>query len=164
MDYDITDHLQKCQKCQARRTDHKAPPQLLSPLPQCSEPNQHIHCDLFGPLKISGNEKKFILCMTDAFTKYVELAALPDKEALTVTSAIFNRWICRYGVPLEVVTDQGREFCNKMSDEMYNLINAKHQTTTARHPQCNAAAEVCNKTIAKYLNSFVDASTLDWEL
>jgi len=66
--------------------------------------------------------------MTDAFTKYVELVALPDKEALTVTSAIFNRWICRYGVPLEVVTDQGKEFCNKMSDEMYKLINSKHQT------------------------------------
>jgi hypothetical protein len=164
MDYDITDHLQKCQKCQARRTDHKAPPQLLSPLPQCSEPNQRVHCDLFGPLKTSGQNKKFILCMTDAFTKYVELVALPDKEALTVTSAIFNRWICRYGVPLEIVTDQGKEFCNKMSDEIYKLINTKHQTTTARHPQCNAAAEVCNKTIAKYLNSFVDASTLDWEL
>ncbi len=113
MDKDIVDHIQKCHKCQARRTDHKAPPQLLSPLPQCTEPNQRIHCDLFGPLKISGNAKKFILCMTDAFTKYVELVALPDKEALTVTSAIFNRWICRYGLPLEIVTDQGREFCNK---------------------------------------------------
>jgi transposase InsO family protein len=164
MDKDIIDHLRKCHRCQARRVDHKAPPQLLSPLPQCTEPNQRIHCDLFGPLKISGNAKKYILCMTDAFTKYVELVALPDKEALTVTSAVFNRWICRYGLPLEIVTDQGREFCNKMSDELYRLLGTRHQTTTARHPQCNAAAEVCNKTIAKYLNSFVDASTLDWEL
>ena len=164
MDKDITDHIQKCHRCQARRTDHKAPPQLLSPLPQCTEPSQRIHCDLFGPLKISGNAKKYILCMTDAFTKYVELVALPDKEALTVTSAVFNRWICRYGLPLEIVTDQGKEFCNKMSDELYQLLGTRHQTTTARHPQCNASAEVCNKTIAKYLNSFVDASTLDWEL
>jgi hypothetical protein len=164
MDKDIIDHLQKCHRCQTRRTDHKAPPQLLSPLPQCTEPNQRIHCDLFGPLKISGNAKKYILCMTDAFTKYVELVALPDKEALTVTSAVFNRWLCRYGLPLEIVTDQGREFCNKMSDELYQLLGTRHQTTSARHPQCNAAAEVCNKTIAKYLNSFVDASTLDWEL
>ena len=164
MDKDIIEHLQKCHRCQARRVDHKAPPQLLSPLPQCTEPNQRIHCDLFGPLKISGNAKKYILCMTDAFTKYVELVALPDKEALTVTSAVFNRWLCRYGLPLEIVTDQGREFCNKMSDELYQLLGTRHQTTSARHPQCNAAAEVCNKTIAKYLNSFVDASTLDWEL
>ena len=164
MDKDIIEHLQKCQKCQKRRIDHRAPPQLLSPLPQCTEPNQRIHADLFGPLRTSGNSKKFILCITDAFTKYVELVALPDKEALTVTSAIFNRWICRYGMPLELVTDQGREFANKMSDELYSLLKMKHQTTSARHPQCNAAAEVCNKTIAKYLNSFVDETTLDWEM
>ena len=164
MDMDIMDHLQKCHQCQVRRTDHPAPPTLLSPLPQCTEPNQRIHADLFGPLKTSENSKKYILCITDAFTKYVELVALPDKEALTVTSAIFSKWICRYGLPLELITDQGKEFANKMSAELYELLKMKHQTTSARHPQCNAAAEVCNKTIAKYLNSFVDASTLDWEL
>ena len=158
------DHLQKCHQCQVRRTDHPAPPTLLSPLPQCTEPNQRIHADLFGPLKTSENSKKYILCMTDAFTKYVELVALPDKEALTITSAIFSKWICRYGLPLELITDQGKEFANKMSAELYELLKMKHQTTSARHPQCNTAAEVCNKTIAKYLNSFVDASTLDWEL
>jgi hypothetical protein len=58
--------------------------------------SQPMHCDLFGPLKTSESSKNFILCMTDAFTKYVELVALPYKEALTVTSAIFNRWICRF--------------------------------------------------------------------
>ena len=30
-------------------------------------------------------------------------------------------------------------------------------------PQCNAQAEVFNKTVAKYLASFVDNSTWDWE-
>ena len=164
MDKDIEHHISTCRKCQIRRVDHAAPPQLLSPLPQCTEPNQRMHCDLFGPLKISGNEKKYILCMTDAFTKYVELVAVPDKEALTVTSAIFNRWICRYGTPLEIISDQGREFNNKLSAELYELLQLKHQTTSARHPQCNASAEVCNKTIAKYLNSFVNETTLDWEL
>ncbi len=54
----------------------------MSPLPQCSAPNQQIHCDLFGPLKTSESSKKFISCMNDAFTKYVELVALPNKEAL----------------------------------------------------------------------------------
>ena len=36
--------------------------------------------------------------------------------------------------------------------------------TTPHHPQCNSQAEVANKTIAKYLASFCDDSTLDWEL
>ena len=79
--------------------------------------------------------------MTDAFTKCVELVALPNKESETVASAIFEKWICRHGCPLEVVTDQGKEFCGHLT--------VRHNTTTAHHPQCNSEAEVANKTIAK---------------
>jgi hypothetical protein len=102
--------------------------------------------------------------MTDAFTKYVELVAIPDKEATTVTSAIFHRWICRYGIPNELITDRGTEFANQVSKELYTLLDLKHTLTSARHPQCNSQAEVCNKTIAKYLASFVSENTLDWEI
>ena len=49
-------------------------------------------------------------------------------------------------------------------DILYNHLETEHCTTTSHHPQCNAQAEVCNKTIAKYLNSFVDNTTLDWEM
>ncbi len=164
MDKDITDHIKRSHRCQVRKTDHQPPPQLLAPLPQCSEPNQRIHADLFGPLRTTDTSKKYILAMTDACTKYVELVALPDKEALTVTSAILSKWICCYGLPLELITDQGREFANKMSDELYTLLQMKHQTTSARHPQCNSQVERFNQTIAKYLNSFVNSTTLDWEL
>ncbi len=47
----------------------------------------------------------------------VELVVLPNKEALTVATAILNRWICRHGLPLEFLTDQGKEFTNKMAQQ-----------------------------------------------
>jgi hypothetical protein len=47
--------------------------------------------DLFGPLKTMFSGKKFILCITDAFSKYVELVVIPDKSAPTVASAFFSR-------------------------------------------------------------------------
>jgi Integrase core domain len=138
-------------------------PELLSPLPQCTEPNQRIHADLFGPLKTTSGDKKFILCLTDAFTKYVELVTIPNKEAFPVATAILNWWICRFGLPLEIVTDQGKEFTSLMAQQLFKALNIKHSTTSSYHPQCNSQAEVCNKTIAKYLAAFVDSSTLDWE-
>ena len=55
-----------------------------------------------------------MLVMTDAFSKYVEIFATPNKEAETVSLAIFNRWICRFGCPLEIVSDGGKEFVNKI--------------------------------------------------
>ena len=164
MDKDINDHIQQCQKCQMRKKNLTTYQTELKPLPQCTEPNQRVHADLFGPLKTSGNNKKYILCMTDAFSKYVELVPLPDKEAITVASGIFSRWICRFGSPLQIVTDGGKEFTANLSNELFNQMQIIHLTTSPYHPQCNSQAEVVNKTIAKYLSSFVDKTTLDWEL
>jgi hypothetical protein len=164
MDSNIASHLKSCHKCQLRRRDNRPPPTLLSPLPLPTEPGQRVHADLFGPLKTSDKGKKFILCVTDAFTKYVELVALPNKEAVTVAEAIFDKWICRFGTPLDLVTDQGTEFCAKLSNELFTRLGTAHLTTSSHHPQCNSQAEVANKTIAKYLSSFCDDSTLDWEL
>jgi hypothetical protein len=163
MEKDITEHLRRCDKCQITKVGKMAP-ELLSPLPQCTEPNQRVHADLFGPLKTPDGDKKFILCLTDAFTKYVELVVLPNKEALTVATGILNRWICHFGLPLELITDQGKEFTNKMAEHLFDSLQVRPSTTSAYHPQCNSQAEVCNKTIAKYLAAFVDDSTTNWEL
>ena len=48
---------------------------------------------LFGPCKTSDAGNKYVLTMTDAFTKYAEIVAVPNKEAVTVAEAIFTKWI-----------------------------------------------------------------------
>jgi len=164
MDQDIQEHIKSCHQCQVRKTQPTAAPTLLSSLPATTEPNQRIHADLFGPLATSGRNKKYLLCMTDAFTKYVELVAIEDKEAPTVANAIFEKWFCRYGIPLDIVTDRGSEFCAKLSEELFKQMGTNHLKTAPYHPQTNSQAEVANKTIQKYLNSFTDDKTMDWEL
>jgi len=42
------------------------------------------HVDLFGPQKIESGDKAHVLCITDANTKFVELAVIPNKEASAV--------------------------------------------------------------------------------
>jgi hypothetical protein len=102
--------------------------------------------------------------MTDACAKYVELAAIPNKEAETIAGAIFAHRIWTVGIPVEVITNPVKEFCNKLSDELFQLMEIKHGRTSAYHLQCNAQAEVTNKMIAKLLRSQVDTSTLNWEI
>ncbi len=70
-------------------------------------------------------------------------------------TAILNRWICRRGLPLEFVTDQGKEFTNKMAQHLFDVLDVHHSMTASYHPQCNSQAEVCNKTIAQYLSTDV---------
>jgi len=46
---------------------------------------------------------EIILCIKD-----VQLVGLPNKEVTTVSTAIFDHWICRFGVLVDLVTDQGK--------------------------------------------------------
>ena len=71
MDADIAAHLKFCHHCQMRQRDDPPPPALLPSLPQPTEPNHRVHSDLFGPFKT-----KFILCITEALTKYIQLVLL----------------------------------------------------------------------------------------
>ena len=163
MDGQIEKHISSCDKCQRTRKDKRPSTTFITPLPQCSEPNQRVHMDLFGPLKTTSSGKKYILCITDAFSKYAELVAIPDKSAITVASALFSKWLCRHGLPLEFVSDNGAEFCNQIVEKLLELLNIKKTHTSPYHPQSNAQAEVCNKTIAEYLKTKVNTDTLDWE-
>jgi hypothetical protein len=159
---DILKHTKTCLRCQQRKKSTDKPPPL-HPLPNPERPNVRIHADLFGPMLAAGRQHKYILCITDAFTKYAMVTAVENKEAEMVAKAIFNDWFCKFGIPAQIHTDGGKEFVNKLSNELFQLLNVQHTKTTPAHPQCNAQVEVFNKTVKKYLASFVDDTTLDWE-
>ena len=164
MDNSINRHLKSCDRFQKTKKEKRQTTNFVSPLPQCTMPSQRIHMDLFGPLKTSGSGKKYIMCITDIFSKYVELVALPNIEADTVAPALFNKWLCRHVLPNEIVSDNGKEFCKSVVNKMLKLMSVTKTNTSPYHPQTNAQVEVCNKTIATYLRTQVSASTLDWEL
>ena len=97
--YDVETFISKCVRCQ-ELSGRKPQPSSLQSLPICEEPNFRVHMDLFGPLRCrSASGKKYILVITDAFSKYTELSAIPDKSANTVARSFFECWICRHGVP-----------------------------------------------------------------
>jgi len=100
------------------------------------QPNIRIHADLFGPMLAAGRQHKYILCITDAFTKYAIVTPVENKEAETVAKAIFSEWFCKFGIPAQIHTDGGKEFVNKLSRELFDLLNVEHTKTTPAHPQC----------------------------
>ncbi len=158
----VLQHTQTCLRCQQRKSSRaKQPP--LAPLPIPDQPNIRIHADLFGPLVNAEHKNAYILCITDAFTKYAVVTKIDNKEAEMVARAIFENWFCKFGIPAQIHTDGGKEFVNKLSAELFELLNVQHSKTSPYHPQCNSQVEVFNKTVKKYLASFVDESTLNWQ-
>jgi transposase InsO family protein len=162
--YDIDQFLSRCQRCKEIQ-GKKPDPSPLQSLPICEEPNFRVHMDLYGPLQtrsISG--AKYVMVITDAFSKYTELAAIKDKSAETVARAFFEKWICRHGVPRTIISDRGKEFLNNVMKDLCDFMGIDHSATSAYHPQSNSQAETYNKTMARYLSAMLENhQTLDWE-
>jgi len=173
---DVAEYIANCDKCQFADKSGQKRNATLQPLPHPDHFGSRIHADLFGPLAASVPEqtgtgkrptsvpitKKFILVLTDAATKYIELVGLPDKSPETVGRAIFDRYICRYGVMSLLVSDQGSEFVAKIMKDLYDRLQIPKQQTSGYHPQSNSQCEIVNRHVIKYLSTMVD-DVLNWE-
>lgn len=58
---------------------------------------------------------KHLLVIIDELTKFVEIFLLRNNMADDVAVTFFSEYICRYGVPEILITDNGREFVNRTS-------------------------------------------------
>ncbi|GFS57997.1 uncharacterized protein TNCV_3124741 [Trichonephila clavipes] len=73
-------------------------------------PIERIAFDILGPLARSSDGNNNILVVMDYFTKWPEAYPIPDQEASTVAEVLVRHWISRFGVPLQLHSDQGRNF------------------------------------------------------
>ena len=165
MTKDITTFIENCFSCQLTKDPHMFKTALapLQPLQAPDRPNIRVHADLFGPLVKSKAGNKFILVITDAFTKFTRVAAIPNKAATTVTKAIFNHWICLFGPMHSLLTDNGREFANAVNNDLCKMLDINRQFTSSIHPQTNSSAETFNKWIIHYMKTNHLQDNEDWE-
>ena len=90
---------------------------------------------------------KYVITAIDYFTKYVKMGTLKDKSALSVAMWIFDNIFCHYGVMDIYITDNGTEFVNQISKELYSRCNVAHHITSPYHLAANGLMERLNKTM-----------------
>jgi Integrase core domain len=129
------------------------------PLPEW--PNIQIHTDLFGPMITANSNKNFVLCITDAFTKYAVVTVIENKNAKTVADAIYIERISKFVIPAQINTDREKEFVNKLAAELFQLLNFSHTKMSPAYCQCNTQVEVFNKTVTNFIQS--NNTKLNWE-
>ena len=73
---------------------------------------EQIAIDILGPLPETPRKNKFILVVSDYFTKWTESYPIPNQEATTVAEKLVGEFICRFGVPRELHSDQRTNLLN----------------------------------------------------
>lgn len=105
--------IKLCDRCQRNAPELKTAAIELQPIAVVPKVWHLVGMDLIGPFTPSHEGFKFVLTMTDYFSKYVEAVPIVDKSAISVASAIYKVY-CRQGSPVHIITDQGKEFVNQV--------------------------------------------------
>ena len=118
--------------------------------------------DIVGKLPAAPGGVVYMLVMTDYFTKWVEIEALPQVRDIEVRNFVWKTIICRFGVPREIVTDNWSQFISFDFKNFCDKYGIKLSFSTPRYPQANGQAESTNKTIINTLKKRLEAEKNQW--
>jgi transposase InsO family protein len=127
-------------------------------------PLVRIATDILGPLPITPRGNNYILVVTDYFTKWVEVFPVPDQTAVTCAQIILNDVICRFGCPLSIHSDQGRNYESQVFQELCEILEIRKTRTTPRNPKCNGQVERFNRSLLSMIKSFLRGEQTNWDM
>ena len=110
----------------------------------------------------SSRQKRFVLVLTDDFTKWIEVEAITNITEKEVQRFVWKNVICRHGLPYEIVTDNGSQFISNKFRKFCERWRIRLNTSSPRYPQSNGQAEVSNKIIIDGLKKRLDLKKGCW--
>ncbi|XP_057793251.1 uncharacterized protein LOC131009864 [Salvia miltiorrhiza] len=122
MKSDSADYAKRCDKCQRFAQLSHLPPEPLISITS-PWPFMKWGMDIVGKLPKAPGQLEYMLVVTDYFTKWIEAEAFHKVRDKEVRGFIWKNVICRYGIPKEIVTDNGSQFIsNDFQDWSFHKV------------------------------------------
>ncbi|CAC5395525.1 unnamed protein product [Mytilus coruscus] len=163
MKEDISIWISKCDVCEAIKPPVKHARAPLGSM-LTGGPLDRLATDILGPLPVTPRDNRYILAISDHFTKWVEIFPIPDQTAATCAYFILNEVICRYGCPLSLHSDQGRNFESEIFTELCSLLEIRKTRTSVRNIKGNGQIERFNRVLLAMIKSYLCGEQTDWDL
>ncbi|KAM1151574.1 hypothetical protein EV1_033957 [Malus domestica] len=159
---DCLEHAKMCQAYQFHANFIHQPPEPLHPT-TTSWPIDAWGLDVVGPIapKSSAGEA-YILAAKDYFSKWAKAIPLKEVKKATVVRFIKEHIIHRYGVPRYIITDNGKQFSNRLVDKLCEKYKFKQHKSSMYHAPANGLAEAFNKTLCNLLKKVIGRTKKDW--
>ena len=92
---------------------------------------------------------------------------MSKQRASTSAKALVRNWICRFGVPDSIHSDNGRNFESKTFSEMCPLLSINKTPTSAYNPEGNSQVQnkynSLHKTLRRMLKARVEDNPATWD-
>ncbi|UYV74885.1 hypothetical protein LAZ67_12001673, partial [Cordylochernes scorpioides] len=160
---DVSEFVKTCHLCQSRKGSNQLPSGLLQPIPPANFPFERNGIDFVGPLPSTKNRKKWIIVLTDYYTRYAETRAVSEATVKEVSKFLVEDIFLRHGAPQYLISDRGSQFTSNLMKEVMKTCKIKHCFTTSYHPQTNGLTERLNRTLINMLSMYVNTDQKNWD-
>ncbi len=160
---DANNWVRQCDTCSQVKLPTHRTGDRIGEMP-AGAPLDRLATDVLGPLPETKRGNRYILVVTDHFTKWVEIFPIPDQTAVTCADRILNEVVARYGCPYDLHSDQGRNYESGIFQELCRLLEVRKTRTSPCNPRCNGQAERFNRTLIRMIKSYLRGEQTDWDL
>jgi len=159
------DTIRFCKRCDRCNEYHRGKLSRKGPLRPvvAGAPYERWYIDLTGPHPKSDRGSVYILTCLDSFTKWAEAFPLRNKEAETVAKVLVEQVFCRFGTPVSVLSDCGKEVDGNIMRNICRMLEIDKLRTTPYKPSTNQVKRL-HRTIYSVLGKTVAENQRDWDI
>ena len=90
------------------------------------------------------------MLITDGFSRRADVFPVTAAEITAEGTAniLVNKYIPLWGFPRTILSDNGLQFCSKLSHPVYQLLGVRKLAKSSYHPNGNGGVERVNHTMA----------------
>lgn len=119
---------------------------------QYKSKNELWHIDI-TQFKVKGYGKFYIVAIIDDYSRYIVGFGIFKRKTAENVLKVFIKAVERYGKPVAILSDNGKQFLSKVYKEYCNEQGIKSRRTKPHNPKCNGKIERWFKDLKKFLKS-----------
>ncbi|GJZ62730.1 reverse transcriptase domain-containing protein [Tanacetum coccineum] len=161
MHRDARNVIRACNDCQIHSPVPRNPQQPLTPI-TAPWPFYKWRIDIAGPFPKGPGKVKFLIVAMDYFTKWVEAKAVSTITGNQVKKFVWDNIVCRFGLPGEIVSDDGKQFSDNPFKDCCEKLNITQRFASVKHPQSNGLVERANRSLGDRIKARLGKGNKNW--